>query len=382
MAISAACRRYVDLPPMLGPVMMAIRSRGVVQVQIVGDEAAGLLVGEPLDHRMAARHDAHLAVVGKRRPLVAILGGHLRQRGGDIQLGDGGGGGANALRLRGGALADIGEQFLLQRQNLLFGIQHLALVVLQLGRGEALGVGQRLLAFVIGGRQVQIGAGDFDVVAEDVVEAHLERLDAGALALARFDLRDVLLAVLAQVAQLVELGVEAGANGAAVGQVQRRLVGDGVQNQPGDIGQLVEPVVQRPQARRLLRVEAALERGNLFERAAQRQQIARTGGAERHLGQQPLEIENAAQLLAQLRAQDGLLQQFADGVQALLDLGAVHGRPQQALAQQAAAHAGLGLVEHGQHVAGCPAASAAKIGSISSRLRTVTASSIMESARS
>ena len=66
-------------------------------------------LGQLLDHGMAAGHDAHLAVVGKLRARVAIFGGHLRQRGGDVQFGDGGGGGANALRVRGGALADFGE---------------------------------------------------------------------------------------------------------------------------------------------------------------------------------------------------------------------------------------------------------------------------------
>ena len=77
---------------------------------------------------------------------------------------------------------------------------------------------------------MQIGFRDLDVVAEDVVEAHFQRLNAGARALARFDLRDVLPAVAAEVAQLIELGVKAGANGAAVGEIQRRLIGDGGQN--------------------------------------------------------------------------------------------------------------------------------------------------------
>ena len=135
-------------------------------------------------------------------------------------------------------------------EDLVFGVEHFALVILQLGRGEALGVGQGLLALVVGGREVLVGAGDFDVVAEDVVEAHLQRCDAGALALARFDLRDVLLAVLAEVAQLVELGVVAGADGAAIGEVERRLVGDGVEDEAGDVGQLVEAVVESAQARR------------------------------------------------------------------------------------------------------------------------------------
>ncbi len=105
-------------------------------------------------------------------------------------------------------------------------------------------------------------------------------------------------------------------------------------------GSSSRPFVQRAQPRSLLRVEAPLQRRNLFERAAQRQQIARTGRAERDLGEQAFQIENAGQLFAQFGAQNGLLQQFSHGIEALLDFGAVHGRPQQALTQQAAAHAG------------------------------------------
>ena len=57
----------------------------------------------------------------------------------------------------------------------------------QLGRHEALGVGDRLLAPVVGGHRREVRARDLDVVAEHAVELHLQRRDAGALALARLD---------------------------------------------------------------------------------------------------------------------------------------------------------------------------------------------------
>ena len=66
-----------------------------------------------------------------------------------------------------------------------------------------------LLAVIVGGHGVQVGLGDFDVVAEDAIEANLERVDAGARALALLHLRDHLLARAADVAQLVELRVDA-----------------------------------------------------------------------------------------------------------------------------------------------------------------------------
>ena len=57
------------------------------------------------------------------------------------------------------------------------------------------------------GTRCRLALGHFDVEAEDLVVANLERADSGALALAIFHGGDDLAAVLAQVAQLVELGV-------------------------------------------------------------------------------------------------------------------------------------------------------------------------------
>ena len=68
------------------------------------------------------------------------------------------------------------------------------------------------------------------------------------------------LAVPAEVAQLVELGVVAGADRAAVGDIERRLVGDGFEDQVGDVGQLVQAVVDfsERRARRLPASEAGV----------------------------------------------------------------------------------------------------------------------------
>ena len=60
-------------------------------------------------------------VVGKLRARVAVFRRDLRERGGDIQFRDGGGGGANALRMVGGLLPDFAEDALLDFEDLLFG---------------------------------------------------------------------------------------------------------------------------------------------------------------------------------------------------------------------------------------------------------------------
>src|SRR5207247_570738 len=61
------------------------------------------------------------------------------------------------------------------RGNALFGAKHLRLVLFQLGRDVALRTGERLAPLVVGRDAVAMGVGDFDVVAEDLVKAHLER---------------------------------------------------------------------------------------------------------------------------------------------------------------------------------------------------------------
>ena len=87
---------------------------------------------------------------------------------------------------------------------------------------------------------MHVRLGDLNVVSEHVVEAYLQRLNAGTLAFAHFNGGDVALAVLADVAQFVKLGIHAGANGSAVGDGYWRLVGDAFQNTRADFGKLVK----------------------------------------------------------------------------------------------------------------------------------------------
>ncbi len=99
------------------------------------------------------------------------------------------------------------EDFALQRQDLFFRRKHLAFQFLQFRRGVAFRVGQGLLAFIAGGNQRHVGLRDLDVIAEDVVEADFQRLNAGRAAFARFDGGNILLAVAADVAQFVQFAL-------------------------------------------------------------------------------------------------------------------------------------------------------------------------------
>ena len=171
---------------MFGPVTISSRCVAAIHVEIVGNELAGLpFFHDALDDGMAAFLNQQFAVVGKFRALVVALGGEMGEAGEHVELRQRGGGLANARGIARHLAADADEQVAFQRRGCAPRRPESSLLFFQLRRGEAFGVHQCLLALVIRRRQVQIGLRDFDVVAEDIVEADLERGDAGALALAQ-----------------------------------------------------------------------------------------------------------------------------------------------------------------------------------------------------
>ncbi len=286
-----------------------------------------------------------------RGRVIAVLRGDLRQRGGDVEFGDG------ARRWRGCAAPARRRAGARRRrarfssvEDLLFGVEDFALVVLQLRRGEALGVDQRLLALVIGRREVQIGFRDFDVVAEDVVEADFERLRCRCAARSRAS-------ICAMYCRLFWLRSRSSSSSAskparivaAVGEVEGGSSAMRGEDRSRTSGNFVEPLVKyRASARRLLRCRSrASAARDLLERPAQREQVARAGAAERDLRQQPLQIENPARVACAVpragwsRCSSSPTASRRASISARSSDGA-----QQALAQQAAAHAGRGLVEH------------------------------------
>ena len=116
------------------------------------------------------------------RPAVVALPGQLGQGRQHVQLRQHGGRGLHPPPRRRHRLAQLQEQLVFQLLRLLVGRQHLLFIFLQLGRDVALGILHRLLADVVVGNPLAMGVGDLEVVAEDLVEADLERGDAGPLA--------------------------------------------------------------------------------------------------------------------------------------------------------------------------------------------------------
>src|SRR6266478_8237042 len=173
---------------------------------------------------MAAGDDEEFASGGEFRASVTAIGAKFREGGKNVKLRDGRGGLAQARRFCGNAGAQVDEKLALDFEDAFVGGKDFAFVFFQLRRSEALGIDQSLLALVIVGREMQVGLGNFNVVAENMVEADFKRSDVGALTLALFHGGDDLFAVLAKIAQLVEFGVKAGANDAGLGGQRRRFV--------------------------------------------------------------------------------------------------------------------------------------------------------------
>ena len=144
-----------------------------------------------LDHRMPAFDNFQIARVRfvgfslELRPAIIPQRRNVRQAAEHIHFRQCQRGLPDALGLRGNRRAQLGKQPPLDLDNLFLGVQNLRLVLLQLRSGEALGIHQRLLALVVGGRVVQVRLRNLDVVAENRIELYLERPDSGALALAQ-----------------------------------------------------------------------------------------------------------------------------------------------------------------------------------------------------
>ncbi len=99
---------------------------------------------------------------------------HLGQRGIHVELGQRPGHGPQPVGGRGDLLHHLAVDPLLEVGDPLLGIQDQRLVLLQLGGDVPLGVDQRLLADIVGRSALGVGLADLQIVAKDLVVAHLQ----------------------------------------------------------------------------------------------------------------------------------------------------------------------------------------------------------------
>ena len=183
-----------------------------------------------------------------------------------------------------------------------------------------------------------------------LVELHAQVVDAGALALADLQVEQEAVAIGLDGAQLVELGVKAVVDHAAVAHQGRRLGQQSRVQQGRAVGggqQVTRPALQWVGRRGVGRLRQL--RGQAFaahQGVGQAHQFARAHLAQRDARGDALHVARALHLLAQAVPQTTT--QGADGLQALACGAAVALGLQEPAAQAAAAHAGAAGVEHRQ----------------------------------
>ena len=154
-----------------------------------------LIDQRPLYNRMASTGNRYRVVRGQFGTNVPIPRCHLCERGEDIDLGHSGSNAQDAVTPGSHLAANLAKDGALQLGNPGPSIEDQRFVLLEL-RGEVTFCShQRLLAYIVLGDPVDVGGGDFDIVAEHLVIAHLERLDPGPIALGSFQIGQVFLGI-------------------------------------------------------------------------------------------------------------------------------------------------------------------------------------------
>ena len=300
--------------------------------------------------------DGDELVAGVHHRLGVVLGGcRLGERREDVERSQPPSGLLNPRRLGGDAGAQPLEDRDLELETALVGAEDLLFVLLERRRDEPLAAGDRLLAVVVGRNVAEVRLRDLDVVAEDAVVANLERRNAGPRPLRVFHRGDVLLVRAADAAQVVELGVDAVADHAAVARDRRRLVDERRVELVAEVGEIVELGDEAPDERRLQLGEEHAHARHGGNRLSQRDEVARPGDAERRARDEPLDVVNRLERLAQLGAFGRAERQLLDGVEPILNPLERDERPEQPRAQQPAAHRRHRAVDLVQQRSGAPA---------------------------
>ena len=210
------------------------------QVAAVGDEALAPAAQRGLDHRVAPGGDLEGAAGLDHGPGPALFDRESRVGRRDIQRRQrlGGVGDLGLAGQHGGA--ELAEDALLDLQRPAAGVDDAAFQLGERHGGEAHRVGQGLAvdeALAQRRRQHPLGVarGDFDEIAEHVVVADLQRVDAGLGGVVGLHAGNHAAALVAQLARLVERGVMPGGDKAAVAGQDRRLRHQGGVEQGDDL---------------------------------------------------------------------------------------------------------------------------------------------------
>src|ERR1035438_10099471 len=136
---------------------------------------------------MPARHSLDHRLLDDHRARIPPQRREMREVSQQIGLGNRRRGPPYPARSREHRAPQLDEDALLDFDGAVVRGQYLALILLQLRRGEPLGIYQRLLALVVGGSHGHVSFGYLDVISKNRVIAYLQRTYAGPLALPILD---------------------------------------------------------------------------------------------------------------------------------------------------------------------------------------------------
>ncbi len=183
-----------------------------------------------------------------------------------------------------------------------------------------------------------MGLGHLDVVAEDLVVAHLQRADAGALALVGLEPGDPALALATDRPQFIEISAVTVTDNAAFAQNDGWFIDQGFINQLNQVRHRVDAVTELSGIIALQGFHLRQQVGQAAQRVAQGNQVPAVGIGHGDLAVQAFEIIDAIEGLADVLAYQCRAGKLLDRRQPLPDPFDINQRLVDPLPQQPAPH--------------------------------------------
>ena len=256
-------------------------------------------------------------------PHIIVIDREFCQRGCDVEQRKGMGGGAQIVAGGGHHRQQPLKDFQFQPERAVAGVGDFRFDLAELGRGEAGLPGQRL-AMNEGRIQrrrhqpVAVLRRHLDEIAEHIVVADLQALDAGLVGVARLHRRDHEPRGVAQIAGLVQRRLIAFAHKTAVALDERQLLGQRALEFAGEIARRAAQRVHRRSNVQRQVLDLRQPRQRLIggeDAVAQAREVARPAASDRQSRQRPRHVRRRAQRGAEVVARRGIRNETRDGIE-------------------------------------------------------------------
>ena len=181
-----------------------------LDVSIVGDVI--FAADSQLHHGVARRLQNQAIAVIHLRLNISIFLGQRRQTGQTIQPGHTLGSFLDARRLLDDIIPQLRQNLLFQGRQTLIRRLQLIFQLLQFRGDKTLRTNQRLLADIFRRHQIQIGFGNVNIIAKNLIIADTQGFYARALALFGLHSQQNVAALITDITKLINLGITAGAD--------------------------------------------------------------------------------------------------------------------------------------------------------------------------